>query len=113
MATKRSVETSETVELLPGTFFTELSAGDRLSCQHLRLAPDSRVDTHRHPNEQLTYVLDGEITMIVDGERIPMTAGESLLIPGGVEHAAETGPDAGGSSFDVFSPPREGLPDLD
>lgn len=113
MSEKRSVERAETVEPAPGVQITRLSTGDRLQAQHVRMAPDSRVDTHDHPNEQLTYLVDGALTLILDGEPVELAPGDSLAIPGEVAHAAVTGPDAGATAIDVFTPPRDGLPDLD
>lgn len=110
---KQSVQTADTVELVPGVEITRLSSGERLQGQYVSMAPDSRVDTHHHPNEQLTFVLDGELDLVLADERFTLVAGESLLIPGDVAHAAETGSETGATAFDVFSPPRDALPDLD
>ncbi len=113
MVEKRTLVEGEGIAFADGVTITQLSRGERLQGQIVEMAPDSRVDTHSHPNEQLTFAVEGTLSLIVDGEEIQLGAGESLLIPGGAEHAAVTEPDSSAVAFDVFSPPREGLPNVE
>lgn len=42
---------------------------------------------HRHRNEdEIVYVLEGELTFYMDGEPRRLRAGDCLLLPWGVEH---------------------------
>ena len=44
---------------------------------------------HVHDYDEYMLVVQGCYTLIIDGERIPVKAGEELLIPCGVEHSGE------------------------
>ncbi len=51
-------------------------------------------------------MLRGLVTMTIAGESRRLGVGDTYVIPGGVPHGAETGPE-GATVIDVFSPPRE------
>ena len=79
--------------------------GDRLSLAVVELAPNSVVQEHQHPNEQVGIVLQGSLTFTIGGEARLLRPGDTYNIPGGVLHDAVTGPD-GCVAVDVFSPVR-------
>jgi quercetin dioxygenase-like cupin family protein len=79
-------------------------AGASLSV--VELAPDALLPRHSHPHEQLGIVLEGALSLIVDGVEHRLGPNEAYVIPGGVEHAARSGPD-GCRAIDVFVPARE------
>ena len=79
--------------------------GDRLSFAVVELAPNSIVQEHHHPNEQVGIVVQGSLTFTIGGEARLLRAGDTYNIPGGVPHDALTGPD-GCVVIDVFSPVR-------
>jgi quercetin dioxygenase-like cupin family protein len=62
------------------------------------------VPEHSHPNEQLTYILDGALKFWIDGKEIVVHAGEVLCIPSNMPHKAEAMEDT--IDLDVFTPPR-------
>ncbi len=62
------------------------------------------VPLHSHPNEQLTYILDGALKFWIDGKEIVVNAGETLCIPSNMPHKAEALADT--IDLDVFTPPR-------
>ena len=68
--------------------------------------PEAVVPLHSHPHEQLGLVLRGVQVLIVDGVRHELGPMEGYVLPGGVEHAAECGPD-GALVLDVFRPVRD------
>jgi quercetin dioxygenase-like cupin family protein len=73
----------------------------------VRLKAGDFVPAHRHDNEQLTYVISGAMKFILGdaGEAFEFVrAGELLIIPGGLLHAAEILEDT--FELDVFNPPR-------
>lgn len=113
MTAPETVADANTVELAPGVEVTRLASGERLQGQYVQMAPEGRVDAHAHPHEQLTFVLSGRLTLILEKDRYELEATDSLLIPGDVEHAAEADAEAGATAFDVFSPPRGELSNLD
>ena len=62
------------------------------------------VPEHSHPNEQLTFILEGALKFWIDGKEIVVGAGECLTIPPNMPHKAEALADT--VDFDVFNPPR-------
>lgn len=60
---------------------------------------------HRHPHEQLVYVVSGRIRVIVDGEAIEASIGDNFIVGSNVEHQATALEDC--IVLDVFSPARE------
>jgi quercetin dioxygenase-like cupin family protein len=64
------------------------------------------VPRHSHLNEQITYILSGALQFrFDDGREILVGAGETLVIPPHMPHAAEALEDT--IDLDVFAPPRE------
>jgi len=62
------------------------------------------VPEHSHPNEQLTYIVEGALRFWIDGKEIVVRAGEVLCIPSNMPHKAEALEYT--VDLDVFTPPR-------
>jgi quercetin dioxygenase-like cupin family protein len=95
-------------ERVTDTFERRLITGDRVMLAHVYLTKGCIVPRHFHENEQVSYILDGELRFQIgqDGsEEITVRSGEVLHIPSNVPHAAEAVTDVFG--LDVFSPPRQ------
>jgi quercetin dioxygenase-like cupin family protein len=60
---------------------------------------------HRHPHEQLFWMISGRMDFRLGAERRTCGPGDLAVIPGGVEHEAWFPEDT--EVIDVFSPPRE------
>lgn len=84
-----------------------LVTGDQAMLAQVFLKTGSVVPMHEHPNEQLTYILEGSLRMeFSDGTpEVVVHAGEVLVIPAGVPHGALALEDT--FDVDVFSPPRQ------
>jgi quercetin dioxygenase-like cupin family protein len=85
-----------------------LITGDRMMIAHVYLKKGCIVPRHQHENEQLTYIIDGELKFWIgeDESRIVhVKAGEVLHIPSMVWHKAEAVVDT--LDVDVFDPPRQ------
>ena len=80
--------------------------GEKIMMSLVELAPNSRVPTHSHPNEQAGMVLEGEFDFTIGGETTRLKKGDFYIIPGGVEHGLVS-LDGRSSALDIFSPPRE------
>ncbi|MDR6315994.1 cupin domain-containing protein [Actinoplanes couchii] len=65
----------------------------------------TQVPSHVHPHEQITHCVSGSLVLTTPGAEIVLQAGETAVIPGGVEHAARA--DETASGVDVFFPVRE------
>jgi len=46
------------------------------------------VPAHKHPHEQITYVIEGTLEFTLDGETRLLHAGEGAAVPSGVTHSA-------------------------
>jgi quercetin dioxygenase-like cupin family protein len=95
----------EAVEMLPGVWRRTLNYGERLMVVQVTVEKGVAVPVHSHPHEQITYIVEGQLAMEVEGQTYMLGPGDSLLVPGDVEH--------GGTAIertlviDTFSPPRE------
>lgn len=59
---------------------------------------------HSHPHEQLVFVVSGAIQLNLAGITHALSAGDSILVAGGIQHQACT--DRASEVLDVFTPCR-------
>jgi len=59
---------------------------------------------HKHPNEQIVWMLNGRMDFRIGTDRRSMTAGDVAVIPGNVEHEGFFPEDT--EVVDIFAPPR-------
>jgi quercetin dioxygenase-like cupin family protein len=58
----------------------------------VEIAPGAKAGRHTHPGDEISYVLDGEITLLIDGQPPKLVkAGEGFVIPAGTIHDAHNG----------------------
>jgi len=60
---------------------------------------------HKHPHEQMVYVVSGRLQFSSNGVLFNVAAGDNFIVPPNVEHHATAMEDS--VVLDVFSPPRE------
>ena len=85
-----------------------LITGERLMLAHVYLKKGCVVPKHSHHNEQITYVLEGELKFWIGDDEdqvVHVKPGEVLHIPPHVPHKAEAVEDT--LDVDIFDPPRE------
>ena len=85
-----------------------LITGERLMLAHVYLKKGCIVPKHSHHNEQITYILEGELKFWIgedEGQVVHVKPGEVLHIPPNVPHKAEAVEDT--LDVDIFDPPRE------
>ncbi len=85
-----------------------LITGDRMMIAHVYLKQGCIVPKHSHENEQITYILEGELKFWIgedESQIVHVKAGEVLTIPSNVPHKAEALVDT--LDVDVFNPPRQ------
>jgi quercetin dioxygenase-like cupin family protein len=90
-------------------------SGQRVTMALVDLEPNVALQEHHHPNEQVGFVVQGELTFTVGGETRTLGAGETYSIRPDVAHSAVAGPE-GCVVVDVFAPVRadwEAVPDGD
>ena len=92
------------VETLNAQLGRQLIVGQDLMLARVLLKKGCIVPEHSHPNEQLTYILEGALKFWIDGKEIVVRAGEVLTIPPNMPHKAEAVEDT--VDLDVFYPPR-------
>ncbi len=101
--------------------FGELSAlpeehlGDKISRRTLsgkqgmivwwKMKAGAHAAAHKHPHEQIVYMLTGRMEFRIGSEKRTMGPGDVAVIPGGVEHEGFFPQDT--EVIDVFAPPRE------
>jgi quercetin dioxygenase-like cupin family protein len=95
----------EPVEMVPGVWRRTLGYGQRLMVVQTTLEEGAVVPVHGHPHEQITYIVEGQLTMEMGGQTYTLGPGDSLLLPGDVEHGATAIERT--LVIDTFSPPRE------
>jgi len=92
-------------EKLSDKISRQMIFGESAMLARILLSRGAIVPRHSHVNEQITWIISGELKLIFDdGERV-LRDGEMLLIPANVPHAAEALEDT--VDVDVFAPPRE------
>ena len=78
--------------------------GQKIMLARVLLKKGCVVPEHSHPNEQVTYILEGALKFWIDGKEIVVNSGEVLTIPPNMPHKAEALEDT--VDLDVFDPPR-------
>jgi quercetin dioxygenase-like cupin family protein len=73
---------------------------------YFEVGPNACFPEHRHINEQITLVLEGELSFCVDGDTIVVREGEVVAIPGDLPHSACTA-SRRVRAVDAWSPPIE------
>jgi quercetin dioxygenase-like cupin family protein len=66
--------------------------------------PGAAFPLHRHDEEQITVIHEGEVEFVVAGERHVLGAGHTYVVAAGVEHGLRAGPS--GARFLAVVVPR-------
>ena len=87
---------SSTVQQLPGVTRIDLQrhelsvAGREVIQNRVEVSPEAPSCRHKHPGEEIIYVLEGSLEYDIDGEPPKVfRAGEALLVPAETIHAAK------------------------
>ncbi|WP_226480549.1 cupin domain-containing protein [Natrinema amylolyticum] len=94
-------------EVADGVHLADLQTGERAGMVYWRIESGATLPSHTHANEQIGFVLEGELTAIVEGEEYALAAGDAYMFRSDERHGAEnrSGEDAVG--IGVLAPPRE------
>lgn len=79
---------------------------------HYQFDPRGRFATHRHDQEQITYVVGGLLTFVVEGATSVLGPGDLIVIPAGAVHEATAGLQ-GAEALSIVSPARRNAADLE
>ena len=91
-------------ELVPGITGYYVH-GEKMTFGYVELLQGSSVPMHQHVQEQITYILEGQLDMVIGGEPCLLTAGMYHVIPSNVPHSAIAKIFC--KVIDAFSPVRE------
>ncbi len=84
----------------------ELVNGEQITLCRFEIPEEAELPEHSHPQEQITYVLNGRLRLCIGGVTLVLGPGDVAVVPGSVIHSGRI-EEAPFSSVDVFSPPRE------
>ena len=79
--------------------------GNQITFGLVELEAGSSVPLHSHVNEQITYILEGQLDMIIGDHACSLTNGMYHVIPSNTLHSAIAKTDC--KVIDVFNPVRQ------
>ncbi len=93
-----------TKEIVPGLFGKFLH-GEKSTLAVWDIKKGSVLPEHYHENEQITYILEGELQMTIGEVTTVFKAGNLQVIPSNVPHSALALTDC--KVVDAWAPPRD------
>ena len=93
------------VERVTDKITRRLVAGDQCMLVIWTMQAGAHAAAHKHPHEQIAWVLKGKMEFRLGDERRICGPGDMAVIPGGIEHEAWFPEDT--EVVDIFAPPRE------
>jgi len=81
-------------------------SGEDVQLTLIRLEPGF-VSEHKHPEEQIGYVMSGNVEIAIGGEKMACGVGDGYLIPGDTIHAFRVLSNQPVELVEAFSPPKE------
>ncbi len=93
------------VEMFPGLTRRTLGVGEKVLMAEFRVLAGTVVSVHSHPQEQVGYVVSGQMAFHIGGEEQVLGPGDSYAAPAGAPHGARCLADA--VLAEVFAPPRD------
>ena len=91
-------------EILPG-FYGKIIHGEKMSWILWDIKKGSKLPEHRHVNEQIMYVIEGELEFTLNGKASICGPGSVIVIPSNQAHSGISRTSC--QILDVFSPVRE------
>ena len=102
--TMEQIKNIKPKELVPG-ITGYYAHGDSMTFGYVELKAGSSVPLHQHINEQITYIIEGQIDMVIGGVACSLTSGMYHVIPANTLHSAVAKTNC--KVIDAFSPARE------
>lgn len=79
--------------------------GEKMTFGYVELIEGASIPTHQHIQEQITYIIEGQLDMIIGGKPCTLTPGMYHVIPSNMPHSATAKTFC--KLIDAFSPVRE------
>lgn len=93
------------VEMSPGVSRQVIGYDTNLMLVRVSFNKGSIGYKHKHPHQQISYILSGKFEVNIDGKLEILQAGDAFIAPSNVEHELKCLED--GQLLDSFSPLRE------
>ena len=93
------------VEAREGICRKTLVWGQEALLSEYRLKMGKTLPRHKHPEEQVGYLVSGHVILHINEVKYEVFPGDSWAIPGNVEHSADIIEDS--VAIEVFSPVRK------
>ena len=93
------------IEICPGITRRTIANGKTMYQMIATLAAGSSMPEHRHEQEQIVHILEGQMRLIVEGVPHELSTGDSFYLVSNVPHGVETILPT--RVLDTFSPPRD------
>lgn len=94
-----------TTDLGTGCHRTILATGGTMMTVEFRFEKGAIGAPHRHPHEQVGYVVSGRFEFTLEGKVSVLNPGDSYYVPSNAEHGAKAL--EAGLLLDVFTPQRQ------
>lgn len=82
-----------------------LAVGEHCLMTKFVLEAGSELPSHKHPHEQVGFLVSGRLILTIGDESCEMLPGDSWAVPGDVEHCAKVIETA--EAIEVFYPVRQ------
>ncbi len=92
-------------QILEGITLRAVS-GNNTMMTFFEFASNAVIPSHKHPHEQITYVIEGEMEFTVEGETKILKEGDGVVIFSNQEHSARV-LDKPAKAVDAWYPIRE------
>ncbi|RJQ21722.1 MAG: cupin domain-containing protein [Nitrospiraceae bacterium] len=79
---------------------------DKAMLTYFEMEPNTKFPEHSHEAEQITLILEGELTFSYEGKTVALKSGDVIAIPSNIVHAASTGGESC-KAVDAWSPVRK------
>ena len=93
------------IEICAGITRRTVANGKTMYQMIATLAAESRMPEHRHAQEQIVHILEGQMRLVVEGVPHELSTGDSFYLASNVPHGVETILPT--RVLDTFSPPRD------
>jgi len=86
--------------------FYKTICGENMQMFVIKLQPGEETN-HSHPEEQMGYILSGEVEITIGNEKKKCKIGEVYYIPANIQHGFKVVGDNDLEYIEIFSPPKE------
>ena len=91
--------------VVPGVQRKTLAVGEHSLMTKFVLERGSELPSHKHPHEQVGFLVSGRLLLTIGDESCEMEPGDSWAVPGDVEHCAKVIERS--EAIEVFYPVRQ------